>query len=255
MRMQAHVRVRAGRPGEPWQDGLQHARMCVPPHVCTSAVQGSITPCSPCGPACTEVSPHGTELAGQELQSTARWLEGHSSSAQPTFPGTPVFAHAHYPHRPPQQPLALMAYLQHLPQLAQKRIILASASPRRKELLGNLGFKFEAGIPYGGGGGRRQAGAAPSAHEHPVRSVAAIKRCHAQLLMLWALERPGTGCRVQLRREAAQGGLLAGSVRRGDVPPQGARRAGRVPAAGGRTARRPDNLGRHGCRGSSRKRT
>ena len=33
--------------------------------------------------------------------------------------------------------------VQYLPQLAQKRIILASASPRRKELLSNIGIKFE----------------------------------------------------------------------------------------------------------------
>ncbi len=37
--------------------------------------------------------------------------------------------------------------LEHIPRLCQKRIVLASASPRRKELLSQLGLKFEVGSP------------------------------------------------------------------------------------------------------------
>ena len=39
---------------------------------------------------------------------------------------------------------------------AQKRIILASGSPRRRELLGGMGLKFEVRGGSGGGGFERQ---------------------------------------------------------------------------------------------------
>lgn len=45
-----------------------------------------------------------------------------------------------------RQPLTRAMLLEHLPALEGRRIVLASASPRRRELLQQMGLKFEVGV-------------------------------------------------------------------------------------------------------------
>lgn len=73
----------------------------------------------------------------------------HMCALAPPAPRCLSRAPAATPRRIARRPTVRAMLLEHLPQLEGHRVVLASASPRRRELLQQMGMQFEVGAGWG----------------------------------------------------------------------------------------------------------